>query len=496
MFFVNALMQRVKNEKRFDEEFYDSISKNPWILRHPSFVPFHYAYYYLKEDELFKNVKRLLEYDINLNKTPAYLNNGETVLHLAVKHDTPIEIIEQLIRKGANINIKDAYGETPLFKCRKFEVVKHLISLGADFNLRSTNGNTFIDCTYSMDKCLNEYLRYVFDIAPDVRINNIERCMFLSLEKDVADRVLDRVNLFNFAGYDHLPPIMNIVLDGSLHVLEEVLKRGADPNVVFYVSRDVLRKYGIDYNARLVYETPMSLAIRCHSLDAAKILFEYGANVLGNGNSEFSPLYLAIMYEHDDLLDLFLESMTENDVAEFLFDNIMFRCRFRTIEHTLGFAKVIGKLTHNPHRNGQTLLHYAAMHGVIPIIEKLLPFGAKDVNEFGDTILHVARGLNVIKLILPYVQRDAVNLALETPLHQSHFTVDELMYLYKMGFSILAEDIFGQTPAVHRSHPFEKFVGYHVFAECTFYGKHVSDDVLTHISMYARPSLSSLSSLY
>jgi len=53
--------------------------------------------------------------------------------------------IEKLLNQGANINVQDEYGESPILAASKrgfVEIVKILLDRGADINLADTDGST------------------------------------------------------------------------------------------------------------------------------------------------------------------------------------------------------------------------------------------------------------------------------------------------------------------------------------------------------------------
>ena len=82
-------------------------------------------------------------------------------LFIAIKKNKPLKKIEQLIKNGANVNVQDSYGKTPLiyainYKKNKLDLIsflyipynirlfKVLLKNGADVNIQDKNGNTII----------------------------------------------------------------------------------------------------------------------------------------------------------------------------------------------------------------------------------------------------------------------------------------------------------------------------------------------------------------
>jgi len=66
---------------------------------------------------------------------------GQTNLHFAAKNGH-IRMVKQLVKKGANVNAIDSYGETPLHEASSVDVVKFLIENGADNTIKNNMDQT------------------------------------------------------------------------------------------------------------------------------------------------------------------------------------------------------------------------------------------------------------------------------------------------------------------------------------------------------------------
>ena len=99
-----------------------------------------------KDDENFdlkENIDKLLEIiDKSTEEDVNYYDNQMSCLHLAVQIDNP-EVVVALIAKGANVNVINERGVSPLhmaiIKNQPEEVIKVLLDNGADYNREEAN---------------------------------------------------------------------------------------------------------------------------------------------------------------------------------------------------------------------------------------------------------------------------------------------------------------------------------------------------------------------
>ena len=87
---------------------------------------------------------------------------GVTVLHIASKENKEPEIIDLLVKSGANVNVQDAEGFTPLHMATihgNLKIVKKLVDLEADVNIATTDGKNAAELAHLNEELeIEEYL--------------------------------------------------------------------------------------------------------------------------------------------------------------------------------------------------------------------------------------------------------------------------------------------------------------------------------------------------
>jgi ankyrin repeat protein len=105
----------------------------------------------------YKTAEFLLAYGVDVNNNDSQL--GEAPLHIAAE-EGKAEIMQLLIKKGANINITDANGDTPLhyitssqyFHGNYETVIDILVKAGADLNIKNKLGRTPLHSATARDR--------------------------------------------------------------------------------------------------------------------------------------------------------------------------------------------------------------------------------------------------------------------------------------------------------------------------------------------------------
>ena len=101
--------------------------------------------------------KILKEYDFQFKEIP-----DATLLHIASEQVNEPEIIDLLVKSGANVNAQDAEGFTPLHMAAihgNLKIVKKLVDLDADVNIVATDGKNAAELAHLNEELeIEEYL--------------------------------------------------------------------------------------------------------------------------------------------------------------------------------------------------------------------------------------------------------------------------------------------------------------------------------------------------
>ena len=160
-------------------------------------------------------------------------NSGGTPLFFAAGYSHK-DIVELLLSKGADVNVKDNLGRTLLFNSNK-DIAELLLSKGADINVKDNLGQTLL--------------------FPVALTGNKERVKFF------LDQGLD-VNARDSSGQT---PLFNAAYNGNKDAAELLLSHGADVNVK-------------DNDGK----TPLQVAVEKGKTDIADLLRKFSDKASGN----------------------------------------------------------------------------------------------------------------------------------------------------------------------------------------------------------------------
>lgn len=341
--------------------------------------------------------------DINI-KGP----DGGTALHEAAYKGNE-ELLRLLILRGADTNMKDHAGDTPLIRTAGFVnrggIIRLLVKHNANINSQNDIGYTALH--RAADSGTEATVRELLALGADVRIRDVSQstALHVAIEHEaVAQLLLDHRAEIDAQDGDKKTALHKAAQRGFESTVRILLDYKADVSIEDEDGRTAL------------YET-------CGNREIAQLLLEHGADVNAQDHCQRTALHNAAFQGHDAVVKTLLEHKASVRLESW---------------------------------NGRTPLHEAAFRGGEAILRMLLKHKA-DVNRVsrsggGGTALHIAayEGHEMaVKLLLEtMVNKHTPNLYVSTALHSAvykgHASIVRLLLDFKA--DINAKDKYGRTP--------------------------------------------------
>jgi ankyrin repeat protein len=269
-----------------------------------------------------KNKQKTAGFLLGRGANPDLRGNSVSPLTLAVARYN-LKIIKRLLDNGADINLRDKEGMTPLLQAlatrpsgagtykTQRDMVELFIKKGADVNVRSPDGKSPLDYSSS-------FIRILLDAGAGAGKSTAEMKLFEMGVKPSAPNLLGAINdadtemvkLLLEAGIDpnsiiqdaYYTPLLWYAVENTYdHLIEKkeetyrilkiLLEAGADPDSKRLSFR----------SKRPMAGTPLMQAAKSGNLRTVKILLEAGADVNAFDNKEETALSLAIDRGHKEV---------------------------------------------------------------------------------------------------------------------------------------------------------------------------------------------------
>jgi len=187
---------------------------------------------------------------------------GFTPIQSIIRYSTNVEILLELIKRGADINIKDPSGSTLLHLALTTEIAIALINHGADINATDEFGYTPLHLAARKNN--NELVKFLVDNGAN----------------------LNTTNNLGMTPLHEVASIINPFVSWNEKTLTII----------------TLLNYGANINAKDNKGfTPLHFAISTKQLDIVRILIENGADINAKSESGITPLHCAVMDDQADI---------------------------------------------------------------------------------------------------------------------------------------------------------------------------------------------------
>lgn len=295
-----------------------------------------------------------------------------------------VAIARELLKSGANPNLLNSKGRTALHSAvisGNADMVALLLKSGADPNVFGTDDEKMSALDLALRRWASE--------DEDDRAGGVSDVLELMLRKGLPS---DRGSLQETA--------LDLVTEGHLEVVELLRKHGFSVDANYSKSgasqlfitaaigddrlqaAELLLKIGADPN----YKSPaglsvLSLATRNGAVRLAELLLKAGANVMDRNSANVLAYDLAVIYRHDELVDLLIAHM--NQVVPALDrqaddgTTALMRATVAADVKTINDLLAAGADASRRDRQGESPLSYAVAHDLDEVVQALRSAGVE-----------------------------------------------------------------------------------------------------------------------
>ena len=362
-----------------------------------------------------------------------------------------LQVCKLIIDAGANVNDKNAQGETPLivaYTKGHAEIMSVLLAAGADANVKNANGETLLQIEYSKEKPSIDVMKKLIDNCANTDVKNPRGETLLQSEcaKDRPNIDIIRI-LINGGATPNVKdnngetPLSVICLKGNsgfLAILEELIKGKADVNVKNKKGETLLQlelskeypnlgvitaliKGGADINVKNTKgETLLQVECKKQSpnIDIIRLLISGGADVNAKNAKGETPLFMACSRSSADTTGI-VKGLIDGDAnIEEKNSNGETPLIVACANGKLNIAAVLinsGADIEAKNKKGETPLLAACSNGRLTVVSFLITKGANiDVrNNQGETPINIARNNNHYEVVKYFEKLQAEKLAKE-----------------------------------------------------------------------------------
>ena len=314
-------------------------------------------------------------------------------------------VCQVLIAAGANIEIKNGNGRSPLHAASRFGklgTVKMLVRAGAGVRVADNDGDTCLTLAAYFGH--TETVRYLVGL-PDVEVNHEESESFTALHFAVQEGHRDVVEVLIDAGADidartseGCTPLHYACGGGKLAIVKVLVKAGADVCATYNEGattcvmsavhdrhtetvRYLVGLPEVDVNAAnnrscILLHAAVTRCNESHP-DIVEVLIDAGADIEAKNGCGRSPLLLACEVGKLNAVKLLVEAgarvcATDDQGATCLILAAYFG-HTETVRYLVGLPDVDVNLTAN---EGETALHYASRKKHTDVVRVLVEHGA------------------------------------------------------------------------------------------------------------------------
>ncbi|KAF5014024.1 hypothetical protein FDECE_5 [Fusarium decemcellulare] len=425
-------------------------------------------------ESLVQLVRQLLDQGADADQTD---EEGWTSLHFAAQFSTSWEVLDMLLKAGANVAARSNWGSTALH-CAAIapnpEAVRFLVSRGFSTEARTHEGNFALHS--AAEEGCSESIRILLDANADMECEDEDgwtplhfACIKGHLE--AVRLLIDRGAIVSSRNRYSNTPLHLAAREGSSDIVRHLIKSGADITATdgdrrtalhwvvlsnSLITTQVLLEYDLDIEARdRDGETPLATAVIHNAVEIAGLLVENKANLEAATDVGDKPLHLAVARNLQQMMQLLIENGADIESRDSMGWTPLLDAADQGKAEVVRFLADHGADVMATSNAGATAIHLATPTQNKPLIRFLIKHGVPidaRAPTTGDTVLMTAAREGNPEIVSLLIQQGADVNAADTdgrrPLHFAAANGHEraVKILLENGANPIAETVSGLRP--------------------------------------------------
>ncbi|XP_044728090.1 putative ankyrin repeat protein RF_0381 isoform X1 [Chrysoperla carnea] len=371
----------------------------------------------------------------NLKITKLLLDNGANVkddpelLHSAAMGESP-EIVELLLQHNADVNVKNRYGQTPLYKAIEYdrlEIIELLLKHKADINAEDEDRITPL--FYAIQNKKLKITKLLLDNGANVKdYPELLNRAAMGESPEIVELLLQHKADVNGKNRCGQTPLFDAIQNNRIEITELLLKHNTDVNATDKYGKTALFLPVIrDSYSYLTFFGGNSYVNKMRKI--TKLLLDHGANVDAQTPDGETPLQFSMRNEYSHVVEVLLEYNANVNFREKI--NLETPLHIYARRKNVEICKILlnkGVDVDAVDCDGFTALHIASQLGHNEVVTTLLEYGS-DINIMtynNLTPLDYAETVETIEILKRHiVQMKTANLYVN---QQNLLSVDGISY--------------------------------------------------------------------
>lgn len=271
---------------------------------------------------------------------------GSPILIHAISMNLPLESIEFILSKGANVNLSSVRGDTAIFGIavyggEKLELTKLLLNHGADVNHVNSTGTDPLYWVITqlndvpLVKALLDHGASVARIYPNPHHTILTLAMRADRSRNILNMLLDKdAELINQLGFEG-PPLAVAISKQSNRLFDWCMEQGANVDFVNRSGRNALMfavMKGTEYMVNRLLQNRTVLtrinhvdaegnnvlhwAVSVYKPDTIQQMVELGADIDQRNRKGQTPLHIAIIYRNAEVAKYLIDKNANTIVPD------------------------------------------------------------------------------------------------------------------------------------------------------------------------------------